>query len=51
MVADLCASAADPWWVIAGAAVALHGAAVDDARVSALGTPCSSRPRPELKQC
>ena len=32
MVADLCATAEDPWWVIASAAVALHGAAVDDVR-------------------
>lgn len=28
-VADLCAPAADSWWVIASAAVALHGAEVD----------------------
>lgn len=32
MVADLCATAADPWWVISSAAVALHGARVDDVR-------------------
>lgn len=30
MVAELGASAADPWWVISSAAVALHGAPVDD---------------------
>ncbi|MEO8548136.1 MAG: hypothetical protein ABI422_07200 [Sphingomicrobium sp.] len=32
MVAELCAPAADPWWVISSAAVALHGAPVDDVR-------------------
>ncbi len=32
MVADLAASAADPWWIIASAAVALHGAPVEDVR-------------------
>lgn len=32
MVAELCVSAADPWWVISSAAVALHGARVDDVR-------------------
>ena len=32
MVADMTAPAADPWWVISSAAVALHGAAVDDVR-------------------
>ena len=32
LVAELCAPAADPWWVIASAAVALHGAPVDDVR-------------------
>lgn len=31
-VADLCASASDPWWVISSAAVALHGAHVEDVR-------------------
>lgn len=32
IVAELGESAADPWWVIASAAVALHGAPVDDVR-------------------
>ncbi|MEO6581692.1 MAG: hypothetical protein ABIN68_02655 [Sphingomicrobium sp.] len=32
MVAELCGSAADPWWIIGSAAVALHGAPVDDGR-------------------
>lgn len=32
MVAELGMSAPDPWWVIASAAVALHGAPVDDVR-------------------
>jgi hypothetical protein len=32
MVAELCPPAVDPWWVIASAAVALHGAPVDDVR-------------------
>lgn len=31
-VADLAAPAAEPWWIIASAAVALHGAPVEDAR-------------------
>jgi hypothetical protein len=31
-VAELCAPATDPWWVISSAAVALHGVAVDDVR-------------------
>jgi len=32
MVAELALSAADPWWVISSAAVALHRASVDDVR-------------------
>jgi hypothetical protein len=32
MVAEQGMSAADPWWIIASAAVALHGAPVDDVR-------------------
>ena len=32
MVAELCAPATDPWWIIASTAVALHGAPVDDVR-------------------
>ena len=32
MVAKLCVSAEEPWWIIASAAVALHGAPVDDVR-------------------
>jgi hypothetical protein len=32
MVAELCAPAADPWWVISSAAVALHGAPVENVR-------------------
>jgi hypothetical protein len=32
MAADLCASATEPWWIIASAAVALHRAPVDDVR-------------------
>ncbi len=32
MVAELGMSAADPWWVISSAAVALHDAPVDDVR-------------------
>jgi hypothetical protein len=32
MVAELCVPAADPWWVISSAAVALHGAPVDKVR-------------------
>lgn len=32
MVADLATPAADPWWIIASAAVALHGAPVEDVR-------------------
>jgi hypothetical protein len=32
MVADLAAPAHDPWWIIASAAVALHGAPVSDVR-------------------
>ena len=32
MVADLAAPAADPWWIIASAAVALHGAPIEDVR-------------------
>ena len=32
MVADLAAPAAGPWWIIASAAVALHGAPVRDVR-------------------
>jgi hypothetical protein len=32
MVAELCAPASDQWWIIASAAVALHGAPVDDVR-------------------
>jgi hypothetical protein len=32
MVADLCAPAAEPWWVISSAAVALHGAPVENVR-------------------
>jgi hypothetical protein len=32
MVAELAVPAADPWWIIASAAVALHGAPVDDVR-------------------
>ncbi|WP_309661126.1 hypothetical protein [Sphingomonas sp.] len=32
MVADLCIPAADPWRIIPSAAVALHGALVDDVR-------------------
>jgi hypothetical protein len=31
-VADLCAPAADPWWIISSAAVALHGAEIDQVR-------------------
>ena len=32
MAAELCAPADDPWWIIASAAVALHGAPVEDVR-------------------
>lgn len=32
MVADRASAAGDPWWIIASAAVALHGAAVDEVR-------------------
>jgi hypothetical protein len=32
MVAELCVTATDPWWVISSAAVALHSARVDDVR-------------------
>ena len=32
MVADLCIPATDPWWILSSAAVALHGAPVDNAR-------------------
>lgn len=31
-VADFCAPASEPWWVISSAAVALHGVAVDQVR-------------------
>lgn len=31
-VAELCAPAADSWWIISSAAVALHGGAVDQVR-------------------
>ena len=32
MVAELCAPATDSWWIISSAAVALHGAPIDDVR-------------------